>query len=286
MVLERNWGAVEETAQRADRARDAVGGGARRAALHRAAHADRRNQRRVAAPRRRAAARRRPDATAMKRLAAILLPALVAALCTPAAPGAEPVLATRAAGAAAGLAVRRPARRAGRPPVPGPEPRAARGEGQRDRAAEASTSTTASSGISSPRSAAGPGARLASRSPSTREFWTISTPSPPRNREAGGLALCRFLDGNVVGSYSTSEQAADPFREMTAAPAWRRTTAGSGASAPRTPTGQRRGAFHLHWDGANLETVYAPQGRGVSDLEAAPRARCGRRSGWAGRRAT
>ena len=32
-------------------------------------------------------------------------------------------------------------------------------------------------------------------------------------------------------------------------------------------TGERRGAFHLHWDGANLETVYAPQGRGVTDLE-------------------
>ncbi len=34
-----------------------------------------------------------------------------------------------------------------------------------------------------------------------------------------------------------------------------------------TATGERRGAFHLHWDGANLETVYAPQGRGVTDLE-------------------
>jgi hypothetical protein len=31
--------------------------------------------------------------------------------------------------------------------------------------------------------------------------------------------------------------------------------------------GERVGAFHLHWDGTDLETVYGPQGRGVSDIE-------------------
>ncbi len=41
VVLERNWGAVEETAQRAARARDAVGRRARRGAVDRAADAAR-----------------------------------------------------------------------------------------------------------------------------------------------------------------------------------------------------------------------------------------------------
>ena len=32
------------------------------------------------------------------------------------------------------------------------------------------------------------------------------------------------------------------------------------------PSGQRIGAFHLHWDGTNLTSSYQPQGRGVSGL--------------------
>jgi hypothetical protein len=32
------------------------------------------------------------------------------------------------------------------------------------------------------------------------------------------------------------------------------------------PSGQRIGAFHLHWDGTNLTSSYQPQGRGVSAL--------------------
>ena len=41
-----------------------------------------------------------------------------------------------------------------------------------------------------------------------------------------------------------------------------------GGIGAQDPTGERRGAFHLHWDGAALQTVYAPQGRGVTDIEA------------------
>ena len=52
----------------------------------------------------------------------------------------------------------------------------------------------------------GPGRTTRIAIASTREFWTITTPSPPRNRTAAGTALCRFLDGNVVGSFSTAAQ--------------------------------------------------------------------------------
>ncbi len=42
-----------------------------------------------------------------------------------------------------------------------------------------------------------------------------------------------------------------------------------GGIGSRDPTGTRVGAFHLHWDGSALRTVYnAGSGRGVSDLEA------------------
>lgn len=96
------------------------------------------------------------------------------------------------------------------------------------------------------------------------EFWTVTTPSQPRT--GSGLGLCHFKDGVVVGSYSTDLQSPDPFRPMDAAACdgpddcW---FAGIGSS---DPTGQRIGAFHLHWDGSNLTSSYEPQGRGVSGL--------------------
>ena len=40
-----------------------------------------------------------------------------------------------------------------------------------------------------------------------------------------------------------------------------------GGVGAQDPTGERVGAFHLHWDGATLTSSYNPQGRGVSDLE-------------------
>ena len=47
------------------------------------------------------------------------------------------------------------------------------------------------------------------------EFWTVSEPSRPR--QGSGTALCHFKDGSVVGSYSTADNAADPYRQMNAA---------------------------------------------------------------------
>ena len=101
---------------------------------------------------------------------------------------------------------------------------------------------------------------------SAREFWTITVPSKPR-QQTEGTALCHFRDGLVVASYSTPLQSPDPFREMTAAACNGPSDCWFGGIGAEDATGERRGAFHLHWDGGSLETVYAPQGRGVSDLE-------------------
>jgi hypothetical protein len=101
------------------------------------------------------------------------------------------------------------------------------------------------------------------------EFWTISEPSRPR--QGSGTALCRFKDGQVVGSFSTADNAADPYRQMNAAACRAPDDCWFGGIGSRDPTGTRVGAFHLHWDGAALRTVYNPgSGRGVTDIEPTP----------------
>jgi hypothetical protein len=96
------------------------------------------------------------------------------------------------------------------------------------------------------------------------EFWTITEPSEPRS--GAGLGLCHFKDGVVVGSYSTAFQSADPFRPMDAAACDGPNDCWFAGIGSEDPSGQRIGAFHLHWDGANLTSSYQPQGRGVSAL--------------------
>jgi hypothetical protein len=96
------------------------------------------------------------------------------------------------------------------------------------------------------------------------EFWTITEPSEPR--VGSGLALCHFKDGVVVGSYSTPLQSPDPFRPMDAAACNGPDDCWFAGIASEDPSGQRVGAFHLHWDGTTLTTSYQPQGRGVSGL--------------------
>ncbi len=96
------------------------------------------------------------------------------------------------------------------------------------------------------------------------EFWTITEPSEPR--VGSGLALCHFKDGVVVGSYSTPLQSPDPFRPMDAAACNGPNDCWFAGIGSEDPAGQRVGAYHLHWDGANLTSSYQPQGRGVSGL--------------------
>jgi hypothetical protein len=98
------------------------------------------------------------------------------------------------------------------------------------------------------------------------EFWTITEPSEPRS--GAGLGLCHFKDGVVVGSYSTAFQSPDPFRPMDAAACDGPDDCWFAGIGSQDPSGQRIGAFHLHWDGTNLTSSYQPQGRGVSALAA------------------
>lgn len=98
------------------------------------------------------------------------------------------------------------------------------------------------------------------------EFWTISEPSKPR--VGSGTTLCHYKDGQVVGSYGTLTQSADPYRLMTAATCRTASDCWFGGPASSDPAGARVGAFRLHWDGTGLTTSYGPQGRGISDLEA------------------
>lgn len=107
-------------------------------------------------------------------------------------------------------------------------------------------------------------ARIAWAGPT--EFWTISEPSLPR--AGAGLALCRFRDGQVAGSFSTAEQSPDPYRRMNAAACTGPSDCVFAGAASSDPTGQRRGTFHLRWDGTALRSEYEPQDRAASDLEA------------------
>jgi hypothetical protein len=97
------------------------------------------------------------------------------------------------------------------------------------------------------------------------EFWVVSVPSLPR--AGSGLALCRFKGGQVVGSFSTRVDAADPFRLMDSATCNGPNDCWFGGIGSQDALGERVGAFHLHWNGSDLQTVYGPQGRGVSDME-------------------
>lgn len=99
-----------------------------------------------------------------------------------------------------------------------------------------------------------------------REWWTISAPSRPRLGD--GVSLCHFRDGEVVASYGQPPESADPYFPMNAATCNGPNDCWFGGVGAADPTGQRVGAFRLHWDGAALTTVYGPQGRGISDLEA------------------
>jgi hypothetical protein len=111
----------------------------------------------------------------------------------------------------------------------------------------------------------GPGdtARIAWAGPT--EFWVVSEPSLPRR--GSGLALCRFKDGQVVGSWSTRADAADPFRQMLSATCNGAGDCWFGGVGSQDALGERVGAFHLHWNGSDLLSVYGPQGRAVSDMQ-------------------
>jgi hypothetical protein len=98
------------------------------------------------------------------------------------------------------------------------------------------------------------------------DFWTVTEPSLPRL--GGGLGLCHFRDGVVIASYSTADESPDPFRPMDAGACLGSDDCWFAGVGSQDPSGQRVGAYHLHWDGQDLVSTYAPQGRGVSDVVA------------------
>jgi hypothetical protein len=111
----------------------------------------------------------------------------------------------------------------------------------------------------------GPGDTMRIAFAGPREFWTVSEPSRPR--QGSGTSLCHFKDGQVVASYGTADNAADPYRQMNSAACRGPSDCWFGGIGSQDPTGQRTGAFHLHWNGSSLTTEYNPQGRGVTDIE-------------------
>jgi len=92
-------------------------------------------------------------------------------------------------------------------------------------------------------------ARIAWAGPT--EFWTVTEPSRPR--AGSGTALCHVKDGVVVGSYSTADSAADPYRQMSSAACNGPSDCWFGGVGSQDPLGQRVGAFHLHWHGVDGE---------------------------------
>ncbi|EHN11601.1 hypothetical protein PAI11_15210 [Patulibacter medicamentivorans] len=105
-------------------------------------------------------------------------------------------------------------------------------------------------------------ARIAWAGPT--EFWVISTPS---GRANSGQGLCRFKDGEVVGSYALPN--VPGFDDVVWAAACRAADdCWFGGRGGISGDGSQAGALHLHWDGRDVRVVYGPQGRGVSDLHA------------------
>ena len=113
------------------------------------------------------------------------------------------------------------------------------------------------------------------------EFWTITTPSTLSGSPwvgADGTALCHFKDDAVVGSYSTRRGSSldvpsdDPYWKLSAGACSSADDCWFGGVTAARPGGTGDaldppvGSFHLHWDGTNLKTVYAPAKRGVSDI--------------------
>ena len=70
---------------------------------------------------------------------------------------------------------------------------------------------------------------------------------------ATGSTLCHFKDGQVVASYGTQPNAADPYQVMTAATCAGPDDCWFGGGAATDPTGARAGAFRLHWDGQRAD---------------------------------
>lgn len=96
------------------------------------------------------------------------------------------------------------------------------------------------------------------------EFWTIAQArAENRTLETQINTLCHFKDGQIVASYATSQSDANAYLPMQGGACFAPDNCWFGGDALE----DEPGAFHLHWNGQDLERVIAPQGRQVTDLE-------------------
>lgn len=104
------------------------------------------------------------------------------------------------------------------------------------------------------------------------EFWTISDQRagqilPPGNGNPSlqSLSLCHFVNGQVVGSYAMPLAQPDSYLPMDAAACYDPSDCWFGGLDGQ---GSSVGAFHLHWDGSGVTTVYEPEDHAVTDMVA------------------
>jgi hypothetical protein len=101
------------------------------------------------------------------------------------------------------------------------------------------------------------------------EFWTISDQRggqelPPQLRvSVQSISLCHFLNGQVVGSYAMPLEQPDSYLRMNAAACYGPTDCWFGGEDGASPN---TGAFHLHWNGSSISTVYAPEDHAVTGM--------------------
>jgi hypothetical protein len=99
------------------------------------------------------------------------------------------------------------------------------------------------------------------------DFWTISDQRPGQLTKSTvnprSVSLCHFENGKVVASYATPFELPNSYRQMDAAACVSETDCWFGGLLGVPPN---TGAFHLHWDGQKLTTVYSPEDHAVSSM--------------------
>jgi hypothetical protein len=100
------------------------------------------------------------------------------------------------------------------------------------------------------------------------EFWTISDQRPgqftgQKSLTTHDVSLCHFLNGQVVGSYATPLGLPNSYKQMNAAACLSANNCWFGGALGEPPT---KGAFHLHWDGQNVTTVYSPEAHAIGSM--------------------
>lgn len=103
------------------------------------------------------------------------------------------------------------------------------------------------------------------------EFWTIANQRAGQQQsdshldetEYPALSLCRFANGQVLGSYAVPVGEPESWRKMTAGACYTPTDCWFGGGSGTEP---QTGAFHLHWNGSTVTAVYEPEDHGIVSM--------------------